>query len=177
MNFISRMRKKNWFEIRSDSISHSGHFVPYAMIIVGVIFIFRAPWNINKLTVYEGQLVRYSEDAMFLTVKSDSLNKETFKVDHRIYRKKLQSTLTNGKELKIWIKNKNIKQLELDNHLVIPYNWWIETCFFWCFIIIGAILIHPVERSYRKWRHEEEEKDMQFILKEAKRKSPKARNL
>jgi hypothetical protein len=163
------MRKKNWFDIHSDSISHSGHFVPYAMIIVGIIFIFRAPWNIDNSTVYKGQLERYSEDAMFLTIRSDSLNQETFKVDHRIYRKKLQSVLSKGKKIKIWTKKKNIKQVELDNCLVIKYNWWIETWFFVCFVVIGAILIPPIERSYRKWRREEDEKDMQFIYKAAAR--------
>jgi hypothetical protein len=133
------------------------------MIIVGIIFIFRTPWNIDKSAIYEGRLVRYSEDAMYLTIRSDSLNKETFRVDHRIYRKKLQSILSKGKEIKIWTKGKTIKQMELDNRLVIPYNWWIETWILWVFILIGLILIPPVERSYRKWRHEEEEKDAQYI--------------
>ena len=54
-------------------------------------------------------------------------------------------------------KHNTLRQIEVDGQMIIPYSWWVHTRVFWCFVLIGAVSIPFTERSYRKWRRNEEQ--------------------
>ena len=162
-------RGKSFFREWNKAVEvegRKGRSLPYIMVIVGLFYLLQIPLKTDKLLFFNGCLdsYEYTETSLFIHIKDENYQEETFKVDVKKYRELLHPILPSVKYVKIWTQDhrrfkSNIKQLEADGEMIILYNWWNHTWFHLCLVIIGILLIVPVEKSYQKWLKSQKEKD------------------
>ena len=156
----SMAKKKNWVGQYQDGQVRKARVFPYLMVIVYSFIIFSMPLDVNKYKCIQGELLEYrTNQGLILVVESDLKRPHYVKVDIKSYRAQIMPILPQTTHVKIWINKKHntLKQLEADGKLIIPYDWWVQTRILWCFVLVGAVSIPFTERSYRKWRRNEEQ--------------------
>lgn len=126
-----------------------GYTAPFIMVLVGFVYLFLIPYNVDKLEKHKGIIKQYNNEySKFWLERSE----KSYEVDLKKYREKLRKELRKAQKVEVWTKeNKNtVMQLKLNGKMVITYKWWNHAKVPLFFILAGLVLIPIVIREKKK---------------------------
>ncbi len=136
-----------------------GFIAPFCLVVMSIYFIYKTPINATKLEIFS-DTIRHSKyfDCVFL--QNDDTKYILAKNSNKEF---LLQKIKKSTTAKIWVKKdskrKYIKQLELDDTLVLSYNYFQEIISLIILGILGLILIPFVVKArgkqIRKDRYDE----------------------
>ncbi|MFO7868055.1 MAG: hypothetical protein R6U95_02000 [Bacteroidales bacterium] len=126
-----------------------GFIAPFCLLVIGIFFLFKVP-SLDDLTDYSGKII-YNQYLQVLQL--EETNKKFILPEAQ--KETVFLKLKSAEYAHVWVKSGcadrcKIKQLKLDNELIIEYDYLKEVTVPIIFAAIGLLLIPIVIKSKKK---------------------------